>query len=273
MTASRRLALATALGGAVLTLITVGTPLAASGAPNGAPSPTYVALGDSFASGVGTRAYYDDGSGCQRSPYAYPVLDAARIGATLTFAACSGASTSDVRNSQLAGLDGATRWVTVTVGGNDAGFSSVLTECAQPWWSSDCNGAIDQARAVIRNLLPGRLDQVYAAIAQRAPSARTVVVGYPRLFNGEDCNAGTWFSPSEMQRLNDTADLLNATTRARATAAGFDHVDPTTAFLGHAVCSDTEWINGLSHPVNESYHPNRTGQQGYADVVDDVLLS
>ncbi|MGH8883088.1 MAG: SGNH/GDSL hydrolase family protein, partial [Stackebrandtia sp.] len=133
--------------------------------------------------------------------------------------------------------------------------------------------AIDQARAVIRNLLPGRLDQVYAAIAQRAPSARTVVVGYPRLFNGEDCNAGTWFSPSEMQRLNDTADLLNATTRARATAAGFDHVDPTTAFLGHAVCSDTEWINGLSNPVNESYHPNRTGQQGYADVVDDVLLS
>ena len=27
------------------------------------------------------------------------------------------------------------------------------------------------------------------------------MVGYPRIFMGEDCNAGTWFSPSEQTRL------------------------------------------------------------------------
>ncbi len=87
----------------------VGVAVPAAGADN----PEYVALGDSYASGVGTRS--SDGSGCYRSPYAYPVLDAARIGAALTFAACSGARVADVVNNQLGGLDGATRWVMITV--------------------------------------------------------------------------------------------------------------------------------------------------------------
>ena len=48
---------------------------------------------------------------------------------------------------------------------------------------------------------------------------RITVVGYPRIFNGSDCNALTWFSPSEETRLNQTADLINATTAAVAAAA------------------------------------------------------
>jgi hypothetical protein len=48
-------------------------------------------------------------------------------------------------------------------------------------------------------------------------------------------------------------------------------VNPTPAFIGHAVCGNPEWINGLSNPVSESYHPNVTGQAGYANLVDDHL--
>ena len=237
-----------------------------------ATSPQLVALGDSYASGVGTRSYDDDSGSCMRSPYAYPVLDASRIGASLSFQACSGATTSSVRTGQLGTLSATTTLVTVTVGGNDAHFTSVITECAQPWWSSDCDGAIDDARSVITNLLPARLDTLYSAIRTRAPHAHVVVVGYPRLFNGEDCNAGTWFSPAEETRLNQTVDLLDSTIRGRATAHGFGFADPRSAFTGHAVCDATEWINGLSNPVSESYHPNRSGQNsGYANLVDDYL--
>ena len=50
---------------------------------------------------------------------------------------------------------------------------------------------------------------------------RVIVLGYPRLFMGEDCNAGTWFSGDDMTRLNQTADLLRDVTRTRATAYGF----------------------------------------------------
>lgn len=265
---SGRLALAAicALGG------TVGLAGTASAVQQArASTPTIVALGDSFSSGVGTRSYYGDSGSCQRSPYAYPVIDATRIGASLSFQACSGATTTSVLNTQLDTLRRTTTYVTITVGGNDAGFSRVITECAQPWWAADCHGAIDDARAYIDETLPGRLDAVYGAIESRAPDATVVVVGYPRLFMGEDCNAGTWFSPSEQTRLNSTADLLDATTARRASAYGFAFADPRGVFTGHAVCDDVEWVNGLSNPASESYHPNRGGQRGYANLVDDYL--
>jgi lysophospholipase L1-like esterase len=241
------------------------------GVPSAQAATSYVALGDSYASGVGSRSYYSDSGSCYRSPYAYAVIDAARIGATLSFKACSGAKTGDVKANQLGTLTSATTYVTVQVGGNDAGFSDVITECAQPGWASNCNGAIDTAQNKIRNTLPGALDSLYALVRSKAPNATVVVVGYPRIFNGEDCNAGTWFSPSEESRLNGTADLLNSTISGRASAKGFSFVNPTSAFTGHAVCDSTEWINGLSNPIRESYHPNRSGQSGYANLVDNYL--
>lgn len=231
----------------------------------------YVALGDSYASGVGTRTYYNDGSTCLRSPYAYPALNAIKLRASLTFAACSGAKTAGVVNGQLGALDAATRYVTLTVGGNDAGFSRVIKQCAQPWWSSNCGAAIDEAQTYIRPTLPADLDRVYAAVSARAPAATVVVVGYPRMFNGEDCNAGPYFSPTEERRLNETADLLDGTVAARVAAAGLRFVDPTTAFIGHAICDDAEWLNGLSRPVRESYHPNRAGQRAFADLTIAAL--
>src|SRR5689334_14158531 len=150
----------------------------------------YVALGDSYSSGTGTRTYYD--SGCQRSVYAYPYLvHNAHPTWTFVHAACSGAKTGDILNTQAANLTSTTNWVSYTIGGNDAGFSSVITECAQPWWSSDCDGAINTAQSYITNTLPGRLDLVNSKIKALSPTAKVVVLDYPHLFQGEDCNAGT----------------------------------------------------------------------------------
>lgn len=240
-------------------------------APRAAAAGEYVALGDSYSSGVGTRDYIDDGTDCQRSTAAYPWVVADRIDAVLDFAACSGATTDSVRTGQLGGLDSGTQWVSVSAGGNDAGFTDVITECAQPAWLSDCNGAVDGAEAIITDVLPGRLDSLYSGISAGAPSAAVVVVGYPRLFMGEDCNAGTWFSPEDQARLNGAADLLDSTLAAKAAEHGFAFVDPRDAFTGHAVCDDVEWINGLSSPITESYHPNSAGHVGYADLVDAVV--
>jgi len=255
----------------VVALATVAALLAPT-APAEAAAPPYVALGDSYSSGTGTRSYINDGTSCQRSVYAYPSLLASQKGYALNFRACSGARISDVTNNQLGALSSATRYVTISVGGNDAGFADVLTECATPWWAGDCNGAIDDAQAFINNTLPGRLSTLYASISSRAPYARVVVVGYPRIFNGEDCNALTWFSPEEEARLNATADLLNSKLSAAASARGFGFANPTSRFIGHAVCDDPEWINGLSNPISESYHPKVVGHSsGYAPTVSPLL--
>jgi lysophospholipase L1-like esterase len=231
----------------------------------------YVALGDSYSSGTGTRDYSLN-SGCQRGPYAYPALiKADRPNTNLTFVACSGAKTGDVLANQVQSLSTSTNIVTITIGGNDAGFSSVITQCALPWpWS--CDSDITNAQNYIRNTLPGNLNNVYSQIKSRAPNARVVVLGYPRLFMGVDCNAGTFFSGDEMTKLNATADLLKTTISARAAAYGFTFKDAIPAFTNHAVCSSSEWLNGLSNPVSDSYHPNRTGHKsGYEALVRSVI--
>ncbi len=254
-----------------ITAVGVATALALSASPAQAAG-SYVALGDSYSSGTGTRTYLKDGTSCQRSVYAYPSLISASKGLTLNFRACSGATVADVTNTQLSALSTSTTRVSISVGGNDAGFADVLTECAQPGWASDCNGAIDTAQAVINGTIPGRLSTLYASIRAKAPNAKVVVVGYPRIFMGEDCNVFTWFSPTEESRLNATADLLNSKTATAAAAKGFSFVNPTKRFTGHAVCDPVEWLNGLSSPVTESYHPNVAGHRdGYAPLVSVPL--
>ncbi|MCA1655002.1 MAG: SGNH/GDSL hydrolase family protein [Pseudonocardiaceae bacterium] len=255
-----------------LTIVTaVATLLTLAGATQAqaAPGP-YTALGDSYSSGVGTRTYYPDSGSCYRSPRAYPVQVAARLGASLTFAACSGARVPDVLN-QLGSLNAGTGYVTVSVGGNDAGFADVITRCALPWpWT--CTTEINNANNYIRNTLPGALNNLYNQIRTRAPNARVAVVGYPRLFNGEECNSLARISRAEQTSLNATADLLATTIAGRAAAYGFRFVDVRGPFTGHAVCDDVQWVNGLSSPVLESYHPNVAGQtSGYTPPVANAL--
>lgn len=235
-----------------------------------AASPSYVALGDSYSSGVGTRQYLDDGTSCKRSPVAYPELAAKQIGATLTFDACSGATTADVLSGQLGHLTADTAFVTISIGGNDAGFMNVIERCALPY-PYNCTGDINNAVNFINNTLPGKLDQTYDAIRGHAPHAKVVVVGYPRLFNGTACNALARISPTEQGQLNHAADVLAGVTAGRASAHDFAFVDPRDAFTGHAICSNSEWLNGLSNPVTESYHPNVSGHAGYAGLVEPEL--
>jgi lysophospholipase L1-like esterase len=247
--------------------------LASAAAAPASAADRYVALGDSYSSGTGTRSYTLN-SGCQRGVYAYPyLLSQQRPNTSLVFVACGGATTSTLMSTQISSVTSATSLVSVSIGGNDAGFGDVIVECAKPSWLSNCAGRVTTAQNFIRNTLPGRLNSVYSAIKnQAAATAKVAVLGYPRIFMGEDCNAGTFFSADDMNRLNATADLLRDTIRARAQAYGLTFKDAIPSFTGHAVCSSTEWLNGLSNPVGESYHPNRTGHSsGYLPLARQVL--
>ena len=242
----------------------------------------YVAMGDSYSSGTGTNDYYE--ANCQRSNFAYGPLIKNDIGGTFRLVACSGAKTGEIlTNTQqgnppqvnLLGTD--TEFVSISIGGNDADFTGTLLECGKPdiWpLSPDCDGAIAASQNTIQNTLPGRLSQVLSRIRQKSPNARISMVGYPRLFpaNGEDCSAATFFSASEIAKLNQTADMLADVERTAARVAGATYVDARPAFLGHAWCEE-EWINGLSNPTSESYHPNKAGHVGYAGIVRAAMLA
>jgi lysophospholipase L1-like esterase len=245
--------------------------LAALAAPAvAAAQPPYVALGDSYASGVGTRVYYNDGTSCQRSPDAYGPLIASQRGYSLSFQACSGAKTTDVNNNQLGTLSSTTNLVTITIGGNDAGFSKVITDCAAYYFP--CQSSINNANSFIQNQLPALLDTTYNNIRSRATTAHVVVLSYPHLFtsDGQTCNFNALTSDHEKQ-LNNTADLLDGVISSRAAAHGFTYVDPRSAFLPHEVCSSSEWLNGQSNPLSESYHPNISGQADFTTLIEAKL--
>jgi lysophospholipase L1-like esterase len=254
----------------VAAILSAGALLALAIPAAAAASPAYVALGDSYSSGVGTRVYYNDGTSCQRSPDAYAPQIASQRGYTLNFQACSGAKTTDVNNNQLGPLNSTTNLVTITIGGNDAGFSTVIVDCAA--WYFPCDSAIDNANSFIQNQLPGLLDTTYNDIRSHAANAHVVVLGYPHLFttDGQTCNFNALTSAHE-KRLNNTADLLDGVISARAAAHGFTYVDPRNAFLPHEVCSSSEWLNGQSNPLSESYHPNISGYKEFTTLIEAVL--
>jgi lysophospholipase L1-like esterase len=242
----------------LLTMVLTPTPVA----------PEYVALGDSYAAGVGAGDY-DAGSGqCRRSRNAYPELRQAAHGyASFRFVACSGATTQDVLDSQVDDLTAETGLVTLTVGGNDIGFADVMTTCTL---SSDrsCVAAVDRARQVITNEVPGRLDEVFARIKTAAPDAKVVVLGYPHLFEQRNCLGG--LTDAKRNAINAGADQLADVTAARTAEAGATFVDMRTAFAGHGICGEEPWLHALTNPTGDSYHPNKAGQAAYAAALDQA---
>jgi lysophospholipase L1-like esterase len=243
--------------------------LTTAAAPAVASADSYVALGDSFSSGVGTNSYTLSSS-CRRGVYAYPWLVAQqRPNTSLTFVACSGATTANVMSSQIQSVTAATNIVTMTIGGNDIGFSNLIVQCTL----GSCSSALDSTRASLGTVLGPRLDTVYTAIRSRTMTAAVVVVGYPRMFSSAGCFGTLGISLTERTKANQLADALDQLTGARAAAAGLTYRSAIAAFTGHAVCSGSAWLNGLNlFNTVESYHPNRNGNSlGYAPLVRSVV--
>jgi len=236
------------VGALLLCLSVTGTAYAAD---------KYVALGDSYSAGNGANSTNLNAS-CNRNTYAYPYLLAQQKGLALTFVACAGAVTADVINSQSNSLTTDTKLVTITIGGNDIGFTNLIIACT----TLGCASQIASSNAQISSTLPGRLNNTFAAIRAKAPTARVVVLGYGKPFAtpSNTCLAATGVSSSEETSLNALVVNLDNTIKARALAAGFDYADVNPYWSGHDVCASNPFTNGLTllHTA-DSYHPTRNG--------------
>jgi lysophospholipase L1-like esterase len=225
----------------------------------------YVALGDSYSSGVGAGSYISSSGSCDRSTNAYSQLWVnSRHPAGYVSVACSGATTQDVLTSQLSALSSSTTLVSITIGGNDVGFSSVMETCVLDS-DSACLNAVNTAVSQAKTILPGRLATTFAAIRRAAPSAHVVVLGYPELYD----LSHSWYCPglsgTDRSALNNAADLLDTQIATAAKNAGDTFADVRTVFHGHELCDFFhEWLHSVDiTDVGDSYHPNAAGQGGY----------
>ncbi|WP_330456914.1 SGNH/GDSL hydrolase family protein [Streptomyces sp. NBC_00820] len=251
---------------AYVTSLLLATGLAISGAASAQASTTavtggYVALGDSYSSGVGSGSYISSSGSCDRSTLAYPYLwNAAHSPSSFAFNACSGATTDDVLANQLGSLNSSTGLVSISIGGNDAGFADVMTSCVIQSDSS-CLSRINTARAYVGSTLPGKLDNLYNTIHAKAPSARVVVLGYPVFYLlGQSCLG---LSETKRSAINDASAYMDSVIQGRAQAHGFIFGDVGPTFSGHQICSSNSWLHSVDWlDIGESYHPTSAGQSG-----------
>jgi lysophospholipase L1-like esterase len=223
----------------------------------------YVALGDSYSSGVGAGSYIGSSGSCDQSTSAYPALwDAANQPASYVSEACSGATTATVLSSQLSALSTATTLVSITVGGNDVGFSSVMETCVLESTSS-CVSAVNNAESLMTSQLPGELDSVLNAIKADAPGARVVVLDYPDLYDLSRSSSCIGLSTTDRTDLNNGANELDSQIQAAAARHGDVFADVRGAFGGHEICDSSRWLHSVNIlDIPESYHPTASGQSG-----------
>ena len=284
--------LASAVGLAVAVVaIGVTVPAAAAAEEGPAGMASYVALGDSYTAGPLIPVQTGQPPGCLRSDRNYPSLVAARLGLVdFRDVSCSGATTADLHEPQevtgganppqLDALTDATSLVTVGIGGNDIGFGEILETCSA-LSSSNLGGAAcrDYYTAGGTDRLAERIAatepkviRALATIADRAPDAFVLLVGYPVILpdEGPGCYPLVPFSPGDVAYLRDTARALNAMLAGAAEQAGAEFVDTYTPSIGHDVCRPpgVKWVEGLvatspAAPV----HPNALGMQATARAV------
>jgi lysophospholipase L1-like esterase len=174
---------------------------------------------------------------------------------------------------QVPQLKSSTDLITITIGGNDAGFADTVISCTLGS-DSYCAGKVAQSGEYINRTLPGVLDRTYRAIREKAPDAEVVVLGYPRLFDVTQASCGIGgMSLAKRRLINGGADELAAVVADRARAAGFIFSDVRDEFDGHGACGPSPWINGLVVlPPTDSFHPNRSGYtSGYLPAMEDAL--
>ena len=263
----------------------------------------YVALGDSYSAGLGAGGYDFSSGACYRSGLAYPYgvnLAMGRLvsgGTAFVFKPCSGATVSDFFGSegseppQISFLEGipahSVGLVTLTIGGNDLGFVSVMSYCATrkpgaPSCQEHSQGAVGGKLANFEK----DLSFLFARIKGEpslASDAKVVVLGYPQFFppgqpagcpTGDPYGGPHTFLRTDMAWIDGVIKEADADISRAAGAAGFTYVP--TSFSGHQLCQPDPWLNAatvLKDGVVKiaSFHPNAAGQDAFARTVEGAL--
>jgi lysophospholipase L1-like esterase len=258
--------------------------------PRGPEVQEYVAVGDSYTAGPFIRQSVP-ALGCFRSTHNYPALVATALDVeTLVDVSCSGADTADmtarqhtgfaVVPAQLDALSPRTDLVTVGIGGNDSGVFGSLVSVCPDLAASDPDGSPCRAHfsAGGRDVLLSaasdtqrRVTQVLRRVHRRAPDARVLVVGYPRIApQDEVCPDVLPFAAGDYAYADQVERRLNGSLRTAARRAGAGYVDTYAASRGHDACAGrAAWVNGQQTVLGraQSYHPFSSYMRAAADLV------
>lgn len=180
--------------------------------------------------------------------------------------------------------------LTVSAGGNDAGFEKLISAMdSGQMGAKEARQAFD---ALVKGL-PGRLDGLSAAIGELGPRA-VVWTGYPAsVFDDEAGNskagcgvfdlkleslkAGVGIRIDEARATKAMGTALNASIQEHVRRAGYSFVSVAQAFALNGYCTKAPFYVGAEESCrkqgdyNGVLHPNHRGVDAYADQMHPVL--
>jgi lysophospholipase L1-like esterase len=249
----------------------------------------YVALGSSMAAGPGIRPKAPDAPfGSGRSAVNYPHLVADRLAYDLVDVTFSGATTAHILTDrqrgvppQIEAIDGSEDLVTVTIGGNDAGYFPMLYAAGLPRLLRSLpvvgpvlRGQLDPAaRDAALSRVAESLVSVGREVRRRAPRARVLFVDYLTLLPPSGTPAPPLSAP-DVAAARQVGDTLKRLTEAAATATGCELVRAGDASVDHHPWSDEPWVSRFGLPLPgrvAPLHSNAAGMRAVADFVVTVL--
>ncbi|MFN8016871.1 MAG: hypothetical protein U0P45_01975 [Acidimicrobiales bacterium] len=169
--------------------------------------------------------------------------------------------------------------VTLQIGGNDIGFSSIIKNCAALTpWDAGCKGDYvtggerhaarkDQRHRPEDRQRPGRHRQEGAA----GQGVRARLPGDPPRDRGRLLAVGA--DREQRRRLPaDRREEPQLDDRARAVASRRHYVDIYGPSIGYDACSSSKWVEPIIPGTDAApVHPNATGMRGIAGVVTTAI--
>lgn len=167
--------------------------------------------------------------------------------------------------------------ITVSISGNDIGFSHILVRCMlEP---DTCYSTYEDRLELVRQIngqFPRMVNTYMQLKNQASPNTKIYVIGYPQLVQpGGDCAVNVRLNVHELDFSKLIINYLDSVIKAAADKAGVFYVDTQSALDGHKLCetnSSDVAVNGLtagnSYPDkfggpigSETYHPNYLGHR------------
>ncbi|ORA59272.1 SGNH/GDSL hydrolase family protein [Mycobacteroides franklinii] len=274
--------LSAVIGIAAVVAATAGVPSIASAEP--VAGAQLVSIGDSFmAAGSNAAAITGPvGTACNQATDNVAHVVASSF-PQMTFAdySCVGALSTDVfttstRGPQIVGLSPDTKVAIVSIGGNDAGFEQIATDCL---FALSCPPEKKaQFSANVASVGP-KLTGAYAAIRRAAPNARVFTVGYLPILpaDAKGCLVGLINTQETITFLNGLQRQLNDTIIAESSKAGFTPVIPATG-SDHSVCAADfqRYVSMTGTGAGDEgipMHPTAPGRQYVAERVAIAIRS
>lgn len=240
----------------------------------------YVSIGDSFiGNGSIARQFTSTGfSTCTAEDNVGHLTAALLPGVTFADWSCGGSDTDDIteatdKGPQIRGLSAKTKFVSVSIGGNDEDFFlDIVTHCLV---QVGCTKSFQDNTFAKLERLPARLDKAYSSIREHAPNAHVVVLGTLRVLpdKADGCFVQTTAGQSSVDFANRAQRQLNETMARVAERHGFTAVNVWSDGSRSMCAADGQRYLSLTGVGPGDYgipvHPTLAGRRYTASLIAD----